>query len=160
MIIRFTLNEKEVTVEANPEERLIEILRNHFGFIGTKVGCYRGQCGTCSILLNGELTLSCMIPAFAVRGKEVVTIESFSQTKEFKDIMNGFRKAGLEVCGFCAPGKVFATHALIERVPAPTDEEIIDGLSGNACRCTGYTALIQGVKEAALFRKRRYGKKI
>lgn len=165
MIIGFSLNGKKVTIDTDPQRRLLDIIRSDFGLTGTKAGCYNGECGSCSILLDGEVVPSCMIPVFTIEGREIMTIEGFSQTRDFTDIERGFLEAGTITCGFCAPGKVFAVHALIEgrvgeRDEDPSAEELRLALSGNLCRCEGRDDLNKAVGIAEGLRRRRYrGKK-
>ncbi|MDR0623070.1 MAG: 2Fe-2S iron-sulfur cluster binding domain-containing protein [Treponema sp.] len=159
MTIGFILNGEDVVVRAEADMRLINILRNHFGLLGTKSDCLAGKCGVCSVIFNGEVIKSCLVPAFRVRGSEVITIEGFSQTDEYQDIIAGFLQAGLETCGFCRTGKILTTTALLERKNRPSREEILLGFDGIRCRCTDPEILADAITAVAEIRQRRlYGR--
>ena len=155
MMIGFILNGEDLVMEADAEKRLVDILRNQFGLLGTKNGCYSGQCGACTVIFNDEVVKSCLIPAFKVRSSEVITIEGFSQTDEYQDIILGFAEEGLENCGFCNTGKILTTEALLGRNRNPSREEILSAFGGIKCRCTEPEELVKGVLKAAEYRKRR-----
>ena len=154
MKIGFNLNGKKVSVDTTPEKRLIEILREDFGLIDTKDGCHEGKCGTCLVLYNGKITSSCLLPAFYIRNSYIITIEGFSKTQEYSDIVKGFNVAGYKPCNYCISGKILAVYSLLEEHPTPDDITILESLSGNKCICSDYTSLINGVKSAAKIRKR------
>lgn len=154
MIVSLTVNNTEIHIDANPNERLVTVLRR-LGFMGVKEACFSGVCGSCMILINEKPVPSCVIPIFQARNKHIITIESFSKTKEYDDIIKGFEIAGVSMCDFCNAGKIFVTHALINSDKKITLETIQDEFSGNLCRCTSYEDLLKGVKEARLIRKRR-----
>jgi aerobic-type carbon monoxide dehydrogenase small subunit (CoxS/CutS family) len=157
--ISFTLNTREVSVDSPPAARLIHILREHFGLLGTKEGCLQGRCGYCLVLLNGELTPACMLPVFSVFRGVVVTIEGFRGSVEFADIEKGFLLAGVNPCGFCSSAKILTAHKLLEENPNPSESHIRKAMSGIVCRCTSYSALVEGVKAAAANRRiRSHGK--
>jgi carbon-monoxide dehydrogenase small subunit len=159
MTISFILNGEDVIVRTEPGVRLINILREDFGLFGAKSGCLNGQCGACTIIFNGQVTSACLIPAFKTRGSEIITIEGFSQTDEYQDIVNSFKHVHLGNCGYCEAGKILCTEALLERTPNPTREEIIMGFSGIKCRCTNVERLIDAVNIAVGMRERRlYGR--
>jgi carbon-monoxide dehydrogenase small subunit len=159
MTINFILNGEDVVVRSEANTRLLEILRDTFNLTGTKAGCLSGNCGICSVIFNGVVISSCLIPAFRVRGSEVITIEGFSQTDEYQDIVTGFTQAGLEFCGFCDTGKILATTALLERNSRPSREEILAAFRGIKCRCTDPDGLVGGVLLTADIRQRRlYGR--
>lgn len=155
MTVRFELNGKPVVTECPPERRLSEILRREFGMKRTKASCYGGECGSCSVLLDGELVPSCIIPAFTVRNRSVMTIEGFMKTKDYADISKGFKDAGYSPCEYCVSGKVLAAHSLIEAKPDPEEPDIREMLGGNSCTCSDYSSLVNGVMNAAMNRKRR-----
>jgi carbon-monoxide dehydrogenase small subunit len=158
MTMAFILNGEDVAVDPNPESRLVDILRDNFNLLGTKTGCNIGACGTCLIIFNGNVVKSCLIPAFKIRGCEIITIEGFSQTDEYQDIILGFSDTGFEDCGFCTTGKILATEALLGRNKAPSREEILLAFNGIRCRCTEPELLVQGVLAASEYRRRRlYG---
>jgi carbon-monoxide dehydrogenase small subunit len=159
MTIDFILNGEDVVVQAEAELRLIDILRDSFALRGTKAGCLTGCCGACLVILNGLIVQSCLVPAFLIRGSEIITIEGFSQTDEYQDIVEGFSRAGLENCGVCDTGKILAAESLLEHIPQPEDQEILNAFSGIRCRCTDPDTLIQAVQTAADIRYRRiYGR--
>jgi carbon-monoxide dehydrogenase small subunit len=159
MTIGFILNGEDVVIRAEADIRLIDILRGNFGLLGAKAGCLTGHCGVCSVIFNGNVVQSCLIPAFRIRGSEVITIEGFSQTDEYQDIMAGFSRTGLENCGYCSAGKILTAGALLERIPRPGREEILSGFNGIRCRCTDPDLLAEAVTAVAEIRQRRlYGR--
>ena len=158
MKLEFILNGEDVLVESDVENRLVDILRKSFMLLGTKLGCYTGCCGACMVILNGTVVNSCLIPAFKIQGSEIITIEGFSQTDDYNDIVTGFSDAGVTDCGFCHTGKILATGALIGRNLRPSKEEILPAFFGIKCRCTDSTELVKGVMAAAEHRRKRlYG---
>ncbi|MDR1839074.1 MAG: 2Fe-2S iron-sulfur cluster binding domain-containing protein [Treponema sp.] len=159
MTINFILNGDDVVVRCEAGVRLIDILRESFGLFGAKSGCHTGQCGACSVFFNGRVSLACLIPAFKIRGSEIITIEGFSQTDEYQEIMSGFVEAHLGNCGYCEAGKILCTEALLDQTPSPSKEEILRGFSGIKCRCTNVERLVKAVDIiAALRQKRLYGR--
>jgi len=159
MNLGFILNGEDVVVNSSPEKRLVDILRETFNLTGTRGCCYTGTCGNCLVIFNGIVVKSCLIPAFKIRGCEIITIEGFSQTDEYQDIVNGFREAGLENCGICNTGKILATEALLSRNQQPSKGEILPAFRGVRCRCTEPEELVQGVLAVCEFRRRRlYGR--
>jgi carbon-monoxide dehydrogenase small subunit len=159
MTIGFILNGEDVVVRAEADMRLINILRGHFGLLGAKSGCLAGRCGACTVIFNGEVTKSCLIPSFRIRGSEIITIEGFSQTDEYQDIIAGFLRTGLETCEFCRTGKILSAAALLERKSQPSREDILLGFSGIRCRCTDPEPLVEAVTLVAEIRQRRlYGR--
>jgi len=154
MTIGFILNGDDLELQSDAENRLVDILRNNFGLLGTKSSCYIGQCGTCSVIFNGEVVKSCLIPAFKVQSSEIITIEGFSQTDEYQDIVQGFADAGLENCGFCSTGKIMTTEALLDKNKNPSREEILSAFNGIKCRCTEPEELVQAVTKAAEYRRK------
>ena len=148
--ITFNLDGKPFSTETTPNRRLLDVIREDAGITAVREGCGEGECGACSVFLDGKLVNSCCIPIITVQGKTVTTIEGFSKTDEFEIISDAFAEAGAVQCGFCTPGFVMATAALLMDKPEPDDKEIRNGLSGNLCRCTGYTMIIDGVNLAAV----------
>jgi carbon-monoxide dehydrogenase small subunit len=132
-------------------ESLLYVLRERLGLYGTKGACEQGECGSCSVLLDGELVCSCLVLGAAVVGRDVVTIEGIAP-EATSDVQRLFVEAGAVQCGFCTPGLVMAAHALLDRLEAPTTAQIREELSGNVCRCTGYGRLIDAVERAAMAR--------
>ncbi|GAA0182468.1 (2Fe-2S)-binding protein [Clostridium sediminicola] len=145
----FKVNGKNITVESSDTTTLLEILREDLGLIGTKEGCGKGECGACTVLLNGKAVNSCIILVPQVEGQEVITIEGLNDDLESKHIQEAFIDEGAVQCGFCTPGMVVSSKALLMKNDNPSKEEIREGLSGNLCRCTGYTKIIDAVEEAA-----------
>jgi carbon-monoxide dehydrogenase small subunit len=159
MTMGFILNGEDVVVQTTVDKRLLDILRDTFKLFGTKSGCRNGRCGSCSIIFNGKVVPSCMIPVFQVRGGEVITIEGFSQTDEYQDIITAFSRAGVETCGYCTSAKILSTEALLEQNPQPSPNEALGAFDGVICRCTEPESLAQGVLIAADIRqRRRYGR--
>ena len=148
-LLRFMLNGAPVQLKTDPMRRLLDVLREDFGLSGTKEGCGQGECGTCAVLLDGMLITSCLLPVLAAQGRQVVTIEGFRQTPRFQVLSRCFSQSGAVQCGFCTPGMILAAEALLSCNPAPTPEEVREGLSGNLCRCTGYTSIVTAVMAAA-----------
>ncbi|HHX67136.1 MAG: (2Fe-2S)-binding protein [Miniphocaeibacter sp.] len=147
--IKFILDGKNVEYNGNPSERLLDVLRNYFHSTGVKCGCKEGECGACSVLIDGILANSCMLTVGRIENCEVMTIEGFNKTKRFEVIDKAYSSVGAVQCGFCIPGMVLATEYLLSQNPNPTEEEIRDGISGNLCRCTGYNAIVRAIGIAA-----------
>ncbi|MDR0556962.1 MAG: aldehyde oxidoreductase [Treponema sp.] len=159
MTIGFILNGEDVSVRVDANIRLIDILRRDFSLMGAKAGCLCGRCDACSIIFNGEVVKSCLIPAFRAHGSEVITIEGFSQNIEYEDIIAGFSQAGVETCGYCETGKILAVEMILSKTPRPSHKEILSGFHGLKCRCTDPEALINAVSATADIRQRRlYGR--
>lgn len=145
-----TVNGKELTAAVSPETRLLDLLRDNFYLTGTKEGCGVGECGACTVLLDGRAVNSCMVLAAQARGREIVTIEGVQgDNGELHPLQDAFIKTGAVQCGFCTPGMIISALALLRQNPDPTEEEIADALAGNLCRCTGYKQIIDAVKLAA-----------
>ncbi|WP_028974910.1 (2Fe-2S)-binding protein [Spirochaeta cellobiosiphila] len=155
MKISFILNGEDIELDLSHELPLSSILRDQLMLKGTKDLCKNGHCGLCSILLDGQLVASCMIPAFKVRGKEVITIEGFRETEDFKDIYQGFLKSATIPCPHCATSRVFTIHNLLEKDMRPSRELIIHHLSHIHCGCMAPETLIRVVRSAGAFRERR-----
>ena len=136
-------------IEAYPMERLLDVLREHVGLTGTKEGCGEGECGACSVLINGELINSCLVPIAQANGTEIVTIEGIADGEELHPAQKAFLQCGGAQCGMCTPGMIVATVYLLEKHPQPTIDQIREGLNGNLCRCTGYMRIFEAVEEAA-----------
>ncbi len=147
--ITFTLNGETVRVAADPLKRLLDVLREELGMTGVKEGCGEGECGACSVLLDGKLVNSCMVPLGAVEGRDVVTPEGLRETERGRALIEAFADTGAVQCGFCTPGMVMAAEALLAENADPTEEDIRQALSGNLCRCTGYDLIVKGVRTAA-----------
>lgn len=155
MRIDFTLNGEVTEIETRPSDLLVDVLRLRLNLRGARPGCLQGQCGSCTVLFNGNLAPSCLIPVFKAQGASIVTIEGLMQTRGYQDIEKGFARAGAQPCRFCAAGKYLSIHALLTRGPSPTREEIESTLAGVWCRCTTYDRLIEAIGHAGRIRERR-----
>lgn len=147
--ISFKLNGKETVVEANGMARLLDVLRENLHLTGTKEGCGEGECGACSVIVNGKLVNSCLIPVAQMEKAEIETIENMSLTATLNAIQEAFLKFGGAQCGMCTPGMLLAARNLLMKNQQPTELEIREALSGNLCRCTGYTKIIDSVVQAS-----------
>ncbi len=146
----FTLNGKETRVTSDPNMTLLEVLRDDLGLTGTKDACGgEGECGACTVILNGKPVNSCLIFIGQVNGQSITTIEGLSVKGDYHPIQKAFVEAGAVQCGYCTPGAVLAAKALLDNNPHPSDQEISDGLSGNLCRCTGYNKMVDAIHLAA-----------
>ncbi len=144
-----TVNGKLRTVYAFAMDRLLDLLRQELGLTGTKEGCGEGECGSCSVLMDGVLVNSCLIPALQASGSEIVTIEGLAVDGRLQGLQQAFLDCGAAQCGICTPGMILAAAHLLSKKPQPTFEDIREGLSGNLCRCTGYMQIFEAVAEAA-----------
>ncbi len=149
MRIRFKLNGREVEAEVEPNTLLLNLLRERFHLTGAKYGCGIGECGACTVLLDGEPILSCLTLAVEVDGREVTTIEGLAEDGELHPLQRAFLEEGAVQCGFCTPGMILTAKALLDENPNPSEEEIREYLKGNLCRCTGYINIVKAVKRAA-----------
>jgi carbon-monoxide dehydrogenase small subunit len=149
MKLRFRLNGKFIALEIPGAERLIDLLRERLDLVGTKEGCGKGECGACTVLLDGKPVCSCLILAAQVAGREIVTIEGVAADKRYAQILNAFEETGAVQCGYCSPGMIVSTAALLEKNRRPSNEEIKRALAGNLCRCTGYSKIIEAVSRAS-----------
>ncbi len=147
--VSFTVNGVAHTLSVYPMERLLDVLRTELGLTGAKEGCGEGECGSCSVLMNGELVNSCLVPVLQAQGAAVCTIEGLAQDGVLHPVQKAFLKCGGAQCGICTPGMVMATVHLLRRIPSPTLDQVREGLGGNLCRCTGYTRIFESVLEAA-----------
>lgn len=147
--MEFTLNSKTVRYEGNPLTRLMDFLREDMNLTGTKEGCGEGECGACSVLRNGKLVTSCLIPMGALAGDDIVTIEGLRETEQGKCLISAFADAGAVQCGFCIPAMVMAAQALLLADSDPDEEAVRLAISGNICRCTGYDLIVDAILLAA-----------
>jgi carbon-monoxide dehydrogenase small subunit len=147
--ISFTVNGAPKKITAFPMERLLDVLRLKLGLTGAKEGCGEGECGSCSVLMDGALVNSCLVPVLQAAGTAIVTIEGLASGDSLHLLQEAFLECGGAQCGICTPGMILAAMHLLSKKPAPTTEEIREGLSGNLCRCTGYSQIIESVAEAA-----------
>ena len=149
MRIQVTVNGQRQEAEVWEGESLLFALREHMGLPGSKNACEQGECGSCSVLLDGVLVCSCLVLAVQADGHEILTVEGLAQDGELHPVQEAFVEAGAVQCGFCTPGLVVAAADLLRRVPDPSDDEIREALSGNLCRCTGYQKIFDAVRMAA-----------
>jgi len=147
--LEMILNGKEVSVEVEPGDLLVHVLRDNLGLIGTKVSCGEGECGSCTVLVDGLTVTSCIYPALKVQGREVTTIEGLAEGTQLHPIQQAFVDVTAPQCGYCIPGMVMSAKALLDENPHPTEEEIKKGISGNVCRCTGYYQIVEAIELAA-----------
>lgn len=149
MNIEFILNGEKKHLDVPAATRLLDILRERFGLSGVKEGCGEGECGTCMVLVDGQVMNSCILPMGNIEGKSVVTPEAFCRSERGRVIEEAFMEAGAVQCGFCTPGFIMAAASLLNSNPHPDESAIREALSGNLCRCTGYTAIVRAVQIAA-----------
>jgi carbon-monoxide dehydrogenase small subunit len=147
--VTLTVNGQLQTLNVPPMKRLLDVLREDLALTGTKEGCGEGECGACSVLIDGELVNSCLVPALQADGAQLCTIEGISTAGALHPIQQCFLEQGGAQCGICTPGMILATQHLLERHPNPTLVQIQEGLAGNLCRCTGYMRIFEAVQHAA-----------
>jgi aerobic-type carbon monoxide dehydrogenase small subunit (CoxS/CutS family) len=147
--IEFVLNKQRVCLETNPLRRLLDVLREDLGLTGPKEGCGEGECGACSVLLGDRLINSCLTAVGTIDGREITTIEGYRETKHFQVLEKAFAEAGAVQCGFCTPGMLLAGEALLRKNSKPTETEVRKAISGNLCRCTGYSMIVEAIQLAA-----------
>lgn len=147
--INLKVNGKKYQVEAYSMERLLDVLRTDCGLTGSKEGCGEGECGACSVMMNGELVNSCLVPAAQADKAEITTIEGLAADQKLHLVQQSFLECGGAQCGICTPGMIMAAVDLLNKNPQPTRKEIQDGLSGNLCRCTGYMKIFDSVEQAS-----------
>ena len=147
--ISFNVNGEARTVNAHPMERLLDVLRNQLQLTGAKEGCGEGECGSCSVLIDGSLVNSCLVPVLQAQGADIVTIEGIAKGEALHALQQSMLACGGAQCGICTPGIIMAAYYLLSKNPKPSAKEIAEGLSGNLCRCTGYAQICEAVGEAA-----------
>jgi carbon-monoxide dehydrogenase small subunit len=147
--LTLSVNGETKTVQAYPMERLLDVLRQEFGLTGTKEGCGEGECGACSVLMDGALVNSCLIPVLQAKGANIVTIEGLAGDSRARAVQDSFLEHGGAQCGICTPGMILAAVSLLNKKPEPNIDDIREGLAGNLCRCTGYIQIFEAVAEAA-----------
>jgi carbon-monoxide dehydrogenase small subunit len=147
-VVRFKVNGKQQTVRVYPMARLLDVLRGALRLTGAKEGCGEGECGACSILWDGKLVNSCLVPALQAQGSEIVTIEGLAKSGPLQAIQEAFLCHGGAQCGICTPGMIMAAVYLLRRTPQPNEKQIREGLAGNLCRCTGYSKIVESVLRA------------
>jgi len=147
--IEITINGKREELDVAPSETLLEMIREKLFLTGTKEGCGMGECGACTVVMDGVTVNSCLVLAAEADGKSIVTIEGVGTAEKLHPVQEAFVKHGGSQCGFCTPGMIVSGTYLLKKNPRPTEEEIREGLAGNFCRCTGYTKIIESVEAAA-----------
>lgn len=149
MVVTLAINGTQKRLDVAPLTRLIDVLREHLGLTGTKEGCGEGECGSCTVLLDGEPVNACLVPIAQCEGREVVTIEGLVNASKLSSLAQAFVERGAVQCGMCTPGMMMSAHALLARNPSPNEEQVREALAGNICRCTGYKGIVQAVLAAA-----------
>lgn len=144
--VEFILNGKKTIIKTASNKRLLDLLREDLNLTGTKEGCSIGECGACTVIMNGKAVNSCLILAPEIDGSEIITIEGLAKNDSLHPLQENFIKYGAVQCGFCTPGMILSSYALLKNTPNPTEEEIKEAIAGNLCRCTGYKQIIEAVK--------------
>ncbi|MDR7408726.1 MAG: (2Fe-2S)-binding protein [Armatimonadota bacterium] len=147
--VRLKVNGQEHRVLVPPHRTLLEVLREDLGLVGTKHGCELGECGVCTVLVDGEPALSCLVLAHEVEGHEVTTVEGLATDGQLHPVQRAFVESGALQCGYCTPAMVLVTKALLDRVPEPSGEQVRQAVAGVFCRCTGYVKILEAVQAAA-----------
>lgn len=148
--ISFILNGKKIELKTKPNKRLFDILRDDFGLTGTKEGCSIGECGACTVIVNGKAVNSCLVLVGEVDGADVITIEGIAKNGNLHPLQENFLKYGAVQCGFCTPGMILSAYALLLKKKKPNEEEIKEAIAGNLCRCTGYKQIIEAIKQTSV----------
>jgi len=147
LAINFILNSQKVSTQVESDMRLVDFLRDEMGLTGTKIGCGEGDCGACTVIIDGQTTNSCMVLAPQIDGKKVTTIEGLGSYEHLHPLQEAFIEEGAVQCGFCTPGMLLSAKALLDENPNPKRDEIIRSISGNLCRCTGYTKIVNAIEK-------------
>lgn len=146
-MVNFTLNGEAMQVEVEHHWTLLQLLRDHLELNGVKEGCGAGECGACTVIIDGEAVNSCILPVLEIEGKSIITIEGLAdKSGTLHPLQKAFVEHGAVQCGFCTPGMILSAKALLDRIPNPTDAEIKTAIAGNLCRCTGYVQIIEAIK--------------
>ena len=146
--IKLTINEKEYKLSVDENLRLLDLLRDELGLLGSMEGCGEGECGACTVIMDGETVNSCLVMAFQADGSNILTIEGMERDGHLHPVQKAYIEVGAVQCGFCIPGMVLSTKALLDKNPNPSDDEIREGISGNLCRCTGYNKMLEATKKS------------
>ena len=155
MTVSFLLNGKSESLDLPPNKRLIDVIREDFGYSGNRAGCYTGSCGTCAVFINRELAYSCLVPIFAVQGADIITFEGMKGKQEFDDIIAGFEAAEYQPCSICRQGKVMAVYALLINHAEPEKAYVDEYLSGHRCGCSSMTGLYRAIEQIVRIRRTR-----
>lgn len=148
MLVNFELNGRRIEIDIAPQIRLVDMLREHLDLTGTKEGCGQGECGACTVIVDSKAVNSCLILAYQVDGKQVLTIEGLSRDGELDPLQESFISEGAIQCGYCTPGMIMSARALLTQNPDPNVDDIKEALAGNLCRCTGYSQILNAVQKA------------
>ena len=149
MKVRINLNGNWVERETSPDRLLLDFLREDLGFTGTKKGCEEGECGACTVIMNGKTVLSCLTPALKADGAEILTVEGMAKGEKLHPLQEAFWEEGAVQCGYCTPGMLLSARVLLDENPAPSVKEVKEAISGNLCRCTGYSKIIRAIQVAS-----------
>jgi carbon-monoxide dehydrogenase small subunit len=152
VLLKMVVNGKSVEVKVDPTWTLLYVLREELKLTGTKKGCEKGDCGACTVLLQGKPVNSCLVLALQAEGKEIETIEGLGQADDLHPLQKSFIAKGAVQCGFCTPGMLLSAAALLKKNPSPTEKEIRTAISGNLCRCTGYQKIVKAIQDVAAFK--------
>ncbi|MFC1951450.1 (2Fe-2S)-binding protein [Chloroflexota bacterium] len=147
--VDFRVNGQDVGLDVNPMATLLDVLREQLDLTGTKRGCDAGDCGACTVIMNGKAILSCLTPVLQADGKKIITVEGLAQEDKLHPLQEAFIECGAVQCGFCTPGMLLSAKALLDQNPSPTQEEVKVTISGNLCRCTGYKKIIDAIMLAS-----------
>jgi carbon-monoxide dehydrogenase small subunit len=147
--LSMTVNGRHVVVSIEPDELLVDVLRDQLGLTGTKIGCNEGECGACTVIMDGEAVLSCLLPALRAEGREITTIEGLSDGDTLHPLQESFVDLGAVQCGYCIPGFIISAKALLDVNPHPSRDQIKEAIAGNLCRCTGYVKIIEAIEAVA-----------
>jgi aerobic-type carbon monoxide dehydrogenase small subunit (CoxS/CutS family) len=150
---RFTVNGKATTVETEADRPLLDVLREDLGLTGVKYGCGEGQCRACTVLLDGRPVTSCLMPVRLAEGRRVVTIEGLARNGKLHPVQQAFVEEGSMQCGYCTPGMILRAAALLDQTPHPTEEQIVEAMNGNLCRCCGYPRILAAIRRASTIRE-------
>jgi carbon-monoxide dehydrogenase small subunit len=148
-LIKITVNSKNYEMAVEPNQTLVEVLRNELGLTGTKVGCEMGDCGTCTVIMDGKAVNACLVLAVQADGREILTIEGLARDEALHPLQESFVMEGAIQCGFCTPGMIMSAEALLTENPDPNEAQIREGISGVLCRCTGYSKIVQAIKSTS-----------
>ena len=157
MKVRMKVNGNWVEAETGPDRILLDFIREDLGLTGTKKGCEEGECGACTVLMNGKAVASCLVPALKAEGAEILTVEGLGKKDRLHPLQQAFLEEGAVQCGYCTPGMLVSGKALLDENPEPTVEEVKEAVSGNLCRCTGYTKIVRAIQAASEKMRRERG---